>query len=191
MLSNILIFRSFSGPNLSFAIQVVICRNEAEKCLIETSINSLRISLKVKFGKWLLLLFLFLVVRFESNYIERPSSITYRPWAIMFDCYLVSLWAFSCYLCILCRIRTQMEKRGIWEGKNDGEKKKDSSNCQFKGSWLCCNFELSELSNSGNMIGKVVLLKLKQNYKLVLNYFYWNLGFKTYNRNLSWVIFLA
>ncbi|KAH6789897.1 binding protein [Perilla frutescens var. frutescens] len=27
---------------------VVICRNEAEKCLIETSINSLRISLKVK-----------------------------------------------------------------------------------------------------------------------------------------------
>ncbi|KAK3001648.1 hypothetical protein RJ639_020569, partial [Escallonia herrerae] len=28
--------------------QVLICRNEAEKCLIETSINSLRISLKVK-----------------------------------------------------------------------------------------------------------------------------------------------
>ncbi|KAK1387629.1 hypothetical protein POM88_015807 [Heracleum sosnowskyi] len=27
---------------------VLICRNEAEKCLIETSINSLRISLKVK-----------------------------------------------------------------------------------------------------------------------------------------------
>ncbi|XP_021862534.1 actin-related protein 2/3 complex subunit 4 isoform X1 [Spinacia oleracea] len=27
---------------------VMICRNEAEKCLIETSINSLRISLKVK-----------------------------------------------------------------------------------------------------------------------------------------------
>jgi hypothetical protein len=30
-----------------FLLQVVICRNEAEKCLIETSINSLRISLKV------------------------------------------------------------------------------------------------------------------------------------------------
>jgi actin related protein 2/3 complex subunit 4 len=29
-------------------LQVLICRNEAEKCLIETSINSLRISLKVK-----------------------------------------------------------------------------------------------------------------------------------------------
>ncbi|GMP77953.1 hypothetical protein CsSME_00034059 [Camellia sinensis var. sinensis] len=29
-------------------IAVLICRNEAEKCLIETSINSLRISLKVK-----------------------------------------------------------------------------------------------------------------------------------------------
>ncbi|KAK2643998.1 hypothetical protein Ddye_019193 [Dipteronia dyeriana] len=28
--------------------QVLICRNEAEKCLIEASINSLRISLKVK-----------------------------------------------------------------------------------------------------------------------------------------------
>lgn len=28
-------------------MQVLICRNEAEKCLIETSINSLRISLKV------------------------------------------------------------------------------------------------------------------------------------------------
>ncbi|KAH8483993.1 hypothetical protein H0E87_028421 [Populus deltoides] len=27
---------------------ILICRNEAEKCLIETSINSLRISLKVK-----------------------------------------------------------------------------------------------------------------------------------------------
>ncbi|KAL2893503.1 Actin-related protein 2/3 complex subunit 4 [Bienertia sinuspersici] len=27
---------------------VLICRNEAEKCLIETSINSLRINLKVK-----------------------------------------------------------------------------------------------------------------------------------------------
>ncbi|MBA0764673.1 hypothetical protein Gotri_013997 [Gossypium trilobum] len=32
----------------SLAMQVLICRNEAEKCLIETSINSLRISLKVK-----------------------------------------------------------------------------------------------------------------------------------------------
>lgn len=29
-------------------IQVLICRNEAEKCLIETSINSLRISIKVR-----------------------------------------------------------------------------------------------------------------------------------------------
>lgn len=28
-------------------LQILICRNEAEKCLIETSINSLRISLKV------------------------------------------------------------------------------------------------------------------------------------------------
>lgn len=32
---------------LILTFQVVICRNEAEKCLIETSINSLRISLKV------------------------------------------------------------------------------------------------------------------------------------------------
>lgn len=31
--------------------QVLICRNEAEKCLIETSINSLRISLKVNSSK--------------------------------------------------------------------------------------------------------------------------------------------
>ncbi|KAL2901071.1 Actin-related protein 2/3 complex subunit 4 [Bienertia sinuspersici] len=30
------------------AIIVLICRNEAEKCLMETSVNSLRISLKVK-----------------------------------------------------------------------------------------------------------------------------------------------
>ncbi|XP_047948786.1 actin-related protein 2/3 complex subunit 4-like [Salvia hispanica] len=30
---------------------ILICRNEAEKCLIETSINSLRISLKVNSGK--------------------------------------------------------------------------------------------------------------------------------------------
>ncbi|CAI0389062.1 unnamed protein product [Linum tenue] len=29
-------------------LQVLICRNEAERCLIETSINSLRLSLKVK-----------------------------------------------------------------------------------------------------------------------------------------------
>ena len=28
-------------------VQVLICRNEAEKCLIETSINSVRISMKV------------------------------------------------------------------------------------------------------------------------------------------------
>jgi hypothetical protein len=28
-------------------LQVLICRNEAEKCLIETSINSIRISMKV------------------------------------------------------------------------------------------------------------------------------------------------
>ncbi|KAK9068722.1 hypothetical protein SSX86_012837 [Deinandra increscens subsp. villosa] len=34
--------------SLILSFQVVICRNEAEKCLIETSINSLRISLKVK-----------------------------------------------------------------------------------------------------------------------------------------------
>ncbi|VAI40266.1 unnamed protein product [Triticum turgidum subsp. durum] len=30
------------------AVDVLICRNEAEKCLVETSINSIRISLKVK-----------------------------------------------------------------------------------------------------------------------------------------------
>ncbi|WJX47176.1 Actin-related protein 2/3 complex subunit 4 [Trifolium repens] len=36
-----------SSPELLLN-SVVICRNEAEKCLIETSINSLRISLKVK-----------------------------------------------------------------------------------------------------------------------------------------------
>ncbi|KAG0581354.1 hypothetical protein KC19_4G244400 [Ceratodon purpureus] len=29
-------------------MQILICRNEAEKCLIESSINSLRISIKVK-----------------------------------------------------------------------------------------------------------------------------------------------
>ena len=28
-------------------MQILICRNEAEKCLIESSINSLRISIKV------------------------------------------------------------------------------------------------------------------------------------------------
>lgn len=32
---------------LWLSLQVLICRNEAEKCLIETSINSLRISIKV------------------------------------------------------------------------------------------------------------------------------------------------
>lgn len=32
---------------LQLTFQILICRNEAEKCLIETSINSLRISLKV------------------------------------------------------------------------------------------------------------------------------------------------
>ncbi|KAL3726684.1 hypothetical protein ACJRO7_031571 [Eucalyptus globulus] len=31
-----------------YVSMILICRNEAEKCLIETSINSLRISLKVK-----------------------------------------------------------------------------------------------------------------------------------------------
>lgn len=40
-----------------FQLQVVICRNEAEKCLIETSINSLRISLKVNSGKLHILFF--------------------------------------------------------------------------------------------------------------------------------------
>lgn len=34
-------------PYVQLLSQVLICRNEAEKCLIETSINSLRISLKV------------------------------------------------------------------------------------------------------------------------------------------------
>lgn len=36
-----------------FLLQVLICRNEAEKCLIETSINSLRISMKVVTKGWL------------------------------------------------------------------------------------------------------------------------------------------
>ncbi|KAL8162840.1 hypothetical protein V2J09_014329 [Rumex salicifolius] len=35
-------------PCEAIGINILICRNEAEKCLIETSINSLRISLKVK-----------------------------------------------------------------------------------------------------------------------------------------------
>ncbi|XP_039133290.1 actin-related protein 2/3 complex subunit 4-like [Dioscorea cayenensis subsp. rotundata] len=37
-----------SHKNKKHLLQILICRNEAEKCLIETSINSVRVSIKVK-----------------------------------------------------------------------------------------------------------------------------------------------
>ena len=46
---------------LKLSFQVLICRNEAEKCLIETSINSLRISLKVKPDNYVWMLLMSLV----------------------------------------------------------------------------------------------------------------------------------
>nr|GLL43800.1 actin-related protein 2/3 complex subunit 4 [Ipomoea trifida] len=49
LLNNVTVTCIFSKIELVCTIcQVLICRNEAERCLIETSINSLRISLKVK-----------------------------------------------------------------------------------------------------------------------------------------------
>ncbi|CAI9112655.1 OLC1v1013128C1 [Oldenlandia corymbosa var. corymbosa] len=47
-ISGVYLCFSRNGSWNPISMKVVICRNEAEKCLIETSINSLRISLKVK-----------------------------------------------------------------------------------------------------------------------------------------------
>ena len=42
----------FADPELWSSVQILICRNESEQCLIEGSINSLRISIRVKHFCW-------------------------------------------------------------------------------------------------------------------------------------------
>lgn len=86
--------------------QILICRNEAEKCLIETSVNSLRISIKVT---WLfvvtivvsvfpsyIICFSFFFLSLISNMLGEFQDLLYLTW-----CSLPLLISFSVLLSLM------------------------------------------------------------------------------------------
>ncbi|CDP21805.1 unnamed protein product, partial [Coffea canephora] len=80
----------FQNAELEICPNVVICRNEAEKCLIETSINSLRISLKVKQADELENILTKKFLRFLSMRAEAFQVLRRKPVQVCMAKYMIS-----------------------------------------------------------------------------------------------------
>jgi hypothetical protein len=90
---------------------VLICRNEAEKCLIETSINSIRISMKVKQADELENILAKKFLRFLSMRAEAFQVLRRKPVQVVFlldDLFQCSLANFIRFLLSAESIRSRL-----------------------------------------------------------------------------------